>query len=193
MSQDVFELMQKMDLHCVETQMALQCAPVFTQLKAANLLIISQEDICKVRQILKCSDISWYILSEWNGKATILLYRKEELLVYLMQEEVCRKLQKMGYTMRSLDEMLCLFGARYQAYQSEGKVFPHEMGFFLGYPKEDVEGFIANEGKNFLYAGYWKVYADLKTKVSLFEKFEAAKEMMIQFVSGGGRVEELCN
>lgn len=193
MSQDVFELMQKMDLHCVETQMALQCAPVLTGLKVANLLIVSKDDICKVRQILKCSDVSWYILSEWKEKATILLYRREELFAYLMQEGISTRLYDMGYMMKTLDEMLQLFGARYQAYQSGREDFPHEMGFFLGYPKEDVEGFIYNEGRNFLYAGYWKVYDDLKTKISLFEKFEAAKEMMIEFVSKGGRVEELCS
>lgn len=71
--------------------------------------------------------------------------------------------------------------------------FPHEMGFFLGYPKEDVEGFIVNGGRNFLYAGYWKVYANRKAKISLFEKFENARETMITFVSNGGRIEEFCN
>lgn len=46
MSQDVFEMMQKMNLHSVETQMAIQCAPVFAGLKMSNLL-----DRCKRRYL----------------------------------------------------------------------------------------------------------------------------------------------
>lgn len=36
--------------------------------------------------------------------------------------------------------------------------FPHEVGFFLGYPAEDVVGFIRNKGQNFKFCGRWKVY-----------------------------------
>ena len=39
--------------------------------------------------------------------------------------------------------------------------FPHEIGVFLGYPLDDVKGFIKNEGKKYLMIGYWKVYSDL--------------------------------
>ena len=37
--------------------------------------------------------------------------------------------------------------------------FPHEMGVLLGYPVEDVRGFMEQNGQNALYQGYWKVYA----------------------------------
>lgn len=192
MSQDVFEMMQKMNLHSVETQMAIQCAPVFAGLKMSNLLIVAKKDICKVRQILKSAVISWHVVSMWKEKATILLYREEELKQYLNSEAVYTRLQSMGYE-GSLESKLERFSQRYQAYQAGQTDFPHEMGFFLGYPKEDVEGFIVNGGRNFLYAGYWKVYANRKAKISLFEKFENARETMITFVSNGGRIEEFCN
>ena len=32
--------------------------------------------------------------------------------------------------------------------------FPHEIGIFLGYPLEDVVGFIENQGKNYTCSGY---------------------------------------
>ena len=44
MSQEVFELVQGMDLKSIETQIALQCAPLISGLKVSNLLIISAED-----------------------------------------------------------------------------------------------------------------------------------------------------
>ena len=37
--------------------------------------------------------------------------------------------------------------------------FPHEIGLFLGYPFEDVMGFIENKGENYLCSGCWKVYS----------------------------------
>ena len=48
---------------------------------------------------------------------------------------------------------------RYRAYMNGSKIFPHEMGLLLGYPVEDVTGFMVHGGKNSLYSGYWKVYA----------------------------------
>ena len=38
--------------------------------------------------------------------------------------------------------------------------FPHEIGLFLGYPLEDVEGFIENRGRNYTCCGCWKAYGD---------------------------------
>ena len=58
MSQDVFEMMQKMNLHSVETQMAIQCAPVFAGLKMSNLLIVAKEDICKQKFTAKHSELN---------------------------------------------------------------------------------------------------------------------------------------
>lgn len=37
MRQEVFEIVQKMDKDNIRTQMALQCAPLITGLKVANL------------------------------------------------------------------------------------------------------------------------------------------------------------
>ena len=40
--------------------------------------------------------------------------------------------------------------------------FPHEIGLFLGYPPEDVEGFI-QEPNGQKYTGIWKVYGDVRS------------------------------
>ncbi|MBQ0052534.1 MAG: DUF3793 family protein, partial [Treponema sp.] len=40
------------------------------------------------------------------------------------------------------------------------KDFPHEIGFFLGYPFEDVIAFEKNRGQNCKYCGCWKSYSD---------------------------------
>lgn len=70
-------------------------------------------------------------------------------------------------------------------YMNTGTDFPHEMGLLLGYPIEDVEGFIKNKGENYLYAGYWKVYKDVEQKKLLFDAYESAKEGLVLLVGHG--------
>lgn len=49
--------------------------------------------------------------------------------------------------------------------------FPHEIGVFLGYPLQDVKGFIENNGRNSKYTGLWKVYGDKAASMRMFEKY----------------------
>lgn len=191
MSQEVFELVQGMDLKSIETQIALQCAPLISGLKVSNLLIISAEDEALVRVILRRSGISFFRLLRTGEKVTFLLFRKNPLEAYLKQQEVETMLAEAGYAELSLGNILSTFQKRYAHYMSAGGRFPHEMGLLLGYPAEDVRGFVENEGKNFLYSGYWKVYADVEEKRRLFQKFENAKETVIQLLSYGVGIQDI--
>lgn len=191
MSQEVFELVQGMDLKSIETQIALQCAPLISGLKVSNLLIISAEDEALVRVILRRSGISFFRLLRTGEKVTFLLFRKNPLEAYLKQQKVETMLAEAGYAELSLGNILSTFQKRYAHYMSAGGRFPHEMGLLLGYPAEDVKGFVENEGKNFLYSGYWKVYADVEEKRRLFQKFENAKETVIQLLSYGVGIQDI--
>lgn len=191
MSQEVFELVQGMDLKSIETQIALQCAPLISGLKVSNLLIISAEDEALVRVILRRSGISFFRLLRTGEKVTFLLFRKNPLEAYLKQQEVETMLVEAGYAELSLGNILSTFQKRYAHYMSAGGRFTHEMGLLLGYPAEDVKGFVENEGKNFLYSGYWKVYADVEEKRRLFQKFENAKETVIQLLSYGVGIQDI--
>ena len=55
----------------------------------------------------------------------------------------------------------------------------------------DVEGFIRHQGKNSLCTGYWKVYADKEGKQRLFEKYEYARENLIQLLHYGLKMTEI--
>lgn len=191
MSQEVFELVQGMDLKSIETQIALQCAPLISGLKMSNLLIVSAEDETLVRMILRKSGISFYRLLKSGEKVTFLLFRREWLEAYLQQKEVRAVFVAEGYQDYILGNVFRTFQERYKRYMNGGDCFPHEMGLLLGYPVEDVQGFMENEGKNFLYSGYWKVYADVQEKIKLFQKFETAKETVIQLLSYGVGIRDI--
>lgn len=191
MSQEVFELVKGLDLTDIETQLAMQCAPVIMGLKTSNLLIIPNENTDKVRKILKGTNLSTLILLVKEEKTTILVYRAERLVQYLSEREVKRLLKELGYQGAELENLIPVFKKRYAEYCKNGGNFPHEMGLLLGYPVEDVRGFIENEGKNFLYTGYWKVYENIGEKLQLFRQFELAKETLIQLIARGISVAEV--
>lgn len=56
-------------------------------------------------------------------------------------------LTEAGYSGIILSDILQTIQMRYEAYVQKGKAFPHEIGVLLGYPAEDVKGFVVNEGK----------------------------------------------
>jgi len=185
MCPEVFEIVQKMDLSKAETRLAMQCAPVITGIKMSNLLTVSSEEVAEVDELLKGTEIQLYCLFRQQNKATYFLYRMEEFRTYLKKLDVRHTLKQFGYIDLSITGVICEFQKRYETYMNQHTGFPHEMGILLGYPLEDVEGFIKNKGKNYLYAGYWKVYKDVEEKKLLFDAYESAKEGLLLLVANG--------
>ncbi len=185
MCQEVFKIVQEMDKKHIETKLALQCAPLITGIKISNLLIVSTEDEANVRTILKRTGISHYRLLRQDNKTTYLLFHRSKLSAYLQDSEVQDMLSRNGYEKDSLGQIMRRFQKRYETYMSEGEQFPHEMGLLLGYPVEDVVGFMENNGKNYLYSGYWKVYSDVSKKRALFKQYEDSVDDVIRLLDKG--------
>ena len=102
-----------------------------------------------------------------------------------MRKEIRELLQESGYQDFTLGNILSTFQKRYQGYMCGEPGFPHEMGVLLGYPVEDVSGFMEQNGQNALYQGYWKVYAHVPEKKRLFARYDMEKETIIQLLSNG--------
>ena len=65
------------------------------------------------------------------------------------------------------------------------------MGLLLGYPVEDVEGFILHKGQNALYSGYWKVYHNLSKTLKLFEYFDIVRDWTLKEIMNGKTIREV--
>ncbi|HEX3078531.1 MAG TPA: DUF3793 family protein [Lachnospiraceae bacterium] len=175
----------------VEMQIARQCAPLLTGIKISNILITHVTSRDRVSSIFQDSPIKMKYLHIGSDRVAILLYRMTELVKLLQDIQVQRIMKSYGYQNMEVDAVLELFASRYSMYMKEREEFPHEMGILLGYPIEDVLGFIHNEGKNYLYTGYWKVYSNLYDTLHLFERFKYAKLMMVQLVMHGFSVNRI--
>ena len=187
LSSETWEIIRKLRGDEIELQIAFQCAPLITGLKESNLLNIEKQDYQRMKDIFKESELTIYPLGIHAGKITVFLYHPDRLEAFFSKESVQALLHEIGYTDTNLKQVLPVFRAHYQQYLREKKVFPHEMGLLLGYPPEDVKGFIRNQGKNYLYSGYWKVYDRPHEKIRLFKKYEHSREKLIQLLSYGMR------
>jgi hypothetical protein len=180
-----WELATSRKIEETELQLALQCAPLIAGLKLANLLNIHPNGFSTVKALVEDSDISWHILFQTEEKMLLLLYHSESLKAYLSYDKVEQFFMDAGYHSIELSEILLELCMRYQRYMVKKDGFPHEMGLLLGYPLEDVTGFIENRGEHFLCSGYWKVYENRDRKLRMFESFENARESILKLLSCG--------
>lgn len=170
----------------LEVKIANQCAPVLAGVKPANMLALENKHIRDVVHTLEGTGLSWRCLYAGNEKNIWLLYRKEALEKCVFNKEALSFLRDFGYCEETLEALLVRFGQRFRQYRNrEELVFPHEMGVFLGYPMDDVKGFIQNEGKNYLYCGYWKVYGNVEKCKDLFKIYEEVRDVFVQEASKG--------
>ena len=63
--------------------------------------------------------------------------------------------------------------------------FPHEIGIFLGYPVDDVLGFIENKGANYLFCGFWKVYSNPRKAKRAFDEYVHCRDYLCDNIQRG--------
>ena len=73
----------------------------------------------------------------------------------------------------------------------EYEEFPHEIGLFLGYPPEDVYGFIENKADGFKCVGCWKVYGDARAAQKTFARYKKCSDIYAVQYANGRSIERL--
>ena len=177
----------------LELQIATQCAPLLAGLKPSNLLILPENKTEDLQKAMKGTRFSLFPLSKTDARAVYLIYEASELVYYLTEPKVQELLNELGYMEFEFTQFLESIGEKYEAHQTYGTEFPHELGLVLGYPVVDVRGFMQYEGKNFLYSGYWKVYGNLKGTRRLFREFGKAKEVAVELALTGYGIADIVN
>lgn len=191
MSQETFQIICNMDIKNVETQVVLQCAPVLMNVKISNLLMLPSVWKNEIKSLFEELPLELVELYEHNGKTAFLVYRPLELSKYLNEQDTACAMQKFGYEKMELGEIVERFSIRYGEYHSGEGEYPHEIGLILGYPTEDVLGFIEHGGKDYAYSGYWKVYGNVAVAVMRFKMFDYAKESGIQMLNRGHNIKSI--
>ena len=177
-----------------ENILAYYCSPVLTGAKVSNLVSISKKELPDYRRLVQYYnkrfekyDIKINPICECGQRILVFVYKQSQLYQYLRMSDVNTILEDYGYSSSwSLNKYIATLKPR----MSRGD-FPHEIGAFLGYPVSDILGFIENNGKNYKYSGYWKVYGDAEEAKALFEKYDRSRCMMMEKMSCGECLENI--
>lgn len=172
-------------------QIIFQCAPFLKRMKISCGIRIESVLLKEMEKILRETDIRYRILAESEEHCLILLYRQDTFVRYLGMVGIRSYLREWGYDEMGIEEMLDRLAERLEDDTHESGEFPHEIGIFLGYPIEDVKGFVRNSGKGFLFMGYWKVYSNPLKAKRIFNEFDHAKNHAVNEFLMGRSIQEI--
>lgn len=170
------------------------CSPTLAGIKTANLFSCRftdekeiKDSIRKLNRVLVKKGVRVLPLRYCDGYALIYAYRPSRLLMDLQQSDACELLKERGYTSEAPEQCIIQLMQRL----ADGGEFPHEIGLFLGYPPEDVCGFIKNKAGRYKCVGEWKVYGDADKAMETFAKYKKCTEVYCAQFAQGKSIERL--
>ena len=161
-------------------ELLVQCAaPTLAGIKTGNIFTCRFETknqlsdyIRKVNKSLVSKGIRIIPLRVKDNSALLYMYRPEKLREDLGNDEAKNLLAAAGYKRHTISGCIAELIGRI----SENRDFPHEIGLFIGYPPEDVKGFI--EGRSdYKCIGCWKVYGDEEAAKETFYRFHCCRDI----------------
>lgn len=186
------------------------CAPTLAGLKTGNMFTATfadeaqlNDEVRKLNRILMKKGLRITVLrvaccagcdklcdkrrSEVCIRALIYIYRPGQLQNDLEAAEARDILLQYGYEGSGIEG--CIQKLTDRICECDG--FPHEVGLFLGYPPEDVRGFIEFGGRECKACGYWKVYGDVDHARKQFERFRKCTGVYLKCLERGLPISKL--
>lgn len=171
-----------------EKKIAFHMAPSLLGIKCANLVSLNQTEFNLPEHLKRFNDkvsvkgLKLKMLCTHHHKTLILLYNEILLKKQLSDRKNLEILKKYGYSeSMTLNETLSQLATRIQSEEQ----FPHEIGVFLGYPADDILGFIKNKGENYMFCGYWKVYSDAERAKRIFLNYDKCRNFLCNKLNQG--------
>lgn len=175
-----------------EDQLIRHCAPTLAGLKTGSLFACAYDskdillhDIGQLNSRLGRKGLRVLPLRFSEKRALIYMYRPSRLSADLANDAAAALLQNRGYDSKNSEQCLILLIQKLRT-QAE---FPHEIGLFLGYPPEDVRGFM--EHKPCKCTGVWKVYGDEASAKRKFAQYQKCSRVYYEQWSRGRSIEHL--
>lgn len=177
-----------------ERNLVAYCAPTLAGLKTGGLFRVQHCALDAHEQAgfwdreLSSRGVRLVVLSRDQDSALIYAYRLAKLEQDLSSPAVRAFLMVCGYEQPgSAEAALATLSRRIRT----RKGFPHEIGLFLGYPLEDVLGFIQHNGRNFTLCGCWKVYGDACYAARCFARYKKCAEVYLRHFDMGRTIKQL--
>lgn len=177
-----------------ENILATFCSPALMGKKVSNLVSVSKKELPEIAILLDIYnsklnryDIGIKTICECDKRVLLLVYKEELLKAHLEGKDIRAILLEYVYLKANgIDEHINILRSRMQM-----RKFPHEIGVFLGYPISDVQGFIENNGRNYEYCGYWKVYKDTHKAKKTFSMYDDLRSFMVAELDCGRKLDNI--
>ena len=166
------------------------CAPTLANLKTGSLFVCPITDrpsffssLRSLNELLVPKGLRALPLRIREHSALVYLYRPSRLKKDLEDPAAIKILQDHGYSCygKCLPKLI----ARVRASEE----FPHEIGLFLGYPPEDVQGFL--DHRPCKCSGCWKVYGDENKAKKTFDLYKKCERVYCQQLAQGIDIKRL--
>lgn len=183
--------MSKNEYHSFGQKLAFHTAPTLLGIKCASLVSLSALEfdldfhMKYFNRRASGKGLEIKMLCNCGNHMLIMVYNKKLLEKRLADDSVRNILLNYGYSENyTLVEYLEHLSERIR----ESDNFPHEIGLFLGYPVEDVIGFIENRGENFKLCGKWKVYGSAENAQRIFINYDRCRNFLCNKLNGGSDI-----
>lgn len=186
--------------HCAPTLLGVKPAGMFT---CSGACAVAGErcapPACGIERAVSACDadlaprgIRVAVLAWRPYGAIVYVYRPDLLARSLADARIERALRACGYRVPNTPgdaEAVRSVLAHLRHRFADG--VPHEVGFFLGYPFEDVAGFIEHHGRGYIFAGCWKVYANARDAMRRFARYKRCLRRCVARYEAGATLSEL--
>lgn len=177
-----------------EEMLVKHCAPTLAGIKTGSMFSCRCQSDERMRGVLRRwnemltgKGLRALPLRYHKGRALIYVYRPSQLSCDLRNQTACRLLCQFGYGLETPERCIAQLMRRLREHDS----FPHEVGLFLGYPPEDVMGFIENKAGGCKCAGCWKVYGDEEAARKTFARYKKCTDIYCAQYAKGKSVDRL--
>lgn len=170
------------------------CAPTLAGMKTGSLFSYRPQqnedlnaELRRLNRLLGRKGLRVMPLGVQRGRVLIYVYRPDRLRRDLNDSEAGAMLCNLGYSVCSTGKCVAALMQRLR----ENGSFPHEIGLFLGYPPEDVAGFIAHRDCGCKCVGCWKVYGDAAAAEETFSRYKQCTSSYLRAFHSGRSLSQL--
>jgi hypothetical protein len=219
---DIYEFERSVEAtFSLEQDFVRYCAPVFDGLKPAaafsypyttksldeievevpQVLLIHEftDALDDLKHRLRPAGIHVRVLAWRDYSALLFVYRPELVQKALCNRMTTNNLYALGYPSNEVEEGLDELVRRIRAFDATQRQvdfwdYPHEIGYFLGYPPIDVVAFVRNRGLDARLEGPWRVYgcdAHVASVHSYFDMYRMCVFSYWREFMSGARLEDL--
>lgn len=170
------------------------CSPTLAGIKTGSLFRLRFDDEVTVRTEIEQLD---QCFQQKGLRAVPLRFTESHVLLYIYRPSYLLRdmnvrtahavLKELGYSCTAPEEDIARLAEKVQ-FDDE---FPHEIGFFLGYPPEDVIGFMKHRNEGVKCTGLWKVYGDVAKANHLFAQYRKCTRLYASLWEKGRSIDQL--